>query len=83
MHDRSPDAATWLRWWRHGRNTVGFHGLDVRYWHEADIDPLTKDVLFQVQSEHQVKAHRCLEMTQTGHKDLFDHFVSAGEDLRR
>ena len=55
----------------------------VRYWHAADIDPLTKDVLFQVQSGHQVKAHRCLEMTQTGHKDLFDHFVSAGEDLRR
>jgi hypothetical protein len=37
------------------------------YWPEADIDPLQKDVRFQVQNGHQVKAHRCLEMTQNGH----------------
>jgi hypothetical protein len=50
-------------------------------WHAADIDPLQKDVRFQVQSGHQVKAHRCLEMTQTGHggTDSFDDLAGAGE----
>jgi hypothetical protein len=41
---------------------------DVRSWHAADIDPLQKDVRFQVQSGHQVKAHRCLGMTHSGHQ---------------
>jgi hypothetical protein len=60
----------------HSPSIISESGVNVCYWHKADIELALRDVRFWVNSGHRMHAFQCLLLTHSGHRTvpLFDHF---------